>query len=147
MNTTVAHSVEAPASPLGPPFTDEFVRRMVATRKPTKEELRAIGSPNRHVALPSPALESVASILRDLSGELAMLGVVGIGLFGSVARGDDTPDSDVDVGVQMPSDGIRDHIRVRKLLEVNLNRRVDVVRLPFRFPLSALADDELVMVW
>ena len=35
VNTTIAHSVEASASPLDPPFTDEFVRRMVATRKPT----------------------------------------------------------------------------------------------------------------
>ena len=112
-----------------------------------REEHRAIDSPNRHVVIPTPARDSVAAILRGLRGELALLGVTGVGLFGSVARGDDTDESDVDVAVKMPTAGFEDYVNVGKLLEVNLNRQVGVVRLPFTFPLSAMAGGDLEMLW
>ena len=115
------------------------------TPEELREERRAIDSPNRHVVIPTPARDSVAAILRGLHGELALLGVTGVGLFGSVARGDDTTESDV--AVNMPTAGFEDYINVGKLLEVNLNRHVDVVRLPFTFPLSAMAGGDLEMLW
>ena len=49
--------------------------------------------------VPSPAKDAVVSMLRDLSGELALLGVTRIALFGSVARGEDGPESDIDIAV------------------------------------------------
>ena len=123
-------------------------RIVSAAAQAREDNHRVIECPNRHVNLPSPALERVEATLRDLSGELALLGVTGIGLFGSVARGDDTPESDVDVGVRMQSDGIWDHINdVGDLLEVHFNRPVDVIRLPFPFPLSTMAKGDLHMVW
>ena len=87
----------------------------------------------------------MAAILRGLHGELALLGVTGVGLFGSVARGDDTAESDI--AVNMPTAGFEDYINVGKLLEVNLNRHVDMVRLPFTFSLSAMAGGDLEMLW
>ena len=113
----------------------------------TDEERCAIKSPNRHVVLPTPARAAVESALRELAGELPLFRVTGIGLFGSVACGDDAPDSDVDVAVQMPSGGIMDYANVGNLLEVHFNRHVDVVRLPFPFPLDVMAGGELLMAW
>lgn len=127
--------------------TPAWLRHAIATPRPSWEERRAIRCPNRHASLPCPARESVEATLRDLSGELALLGVTAIGLFGSVARGDDTDESDVDVAVKMPTAGFEDYVNVGKLLEVNLNRHVDMVRLPFTFPLSAMAGGDLEMLW
>ena len=52
-----------------------------------------------------------------------------------------------DVAVNMPTAGFEDYINVGKLLEVNLNRHVDGVRLPFTFSLSAMAGGDLEMLW
>ena len=106
----------------------------------------AIVSPNPYAATPSPAKETVLAVIRELSGELALLGVTDIGLFGSVARGDDGPDSDIDVAVQVPGGDIGMSLRIAKLLEVHCNRRVDLTRLPLCWPLSRTAADDLLMV-
>ena len=82
-----------------------------------REEHRAIDSPSRHVVIPTPARDSVAVTAES------------------------------DVGVNMPTAGFEDYINVGKLLEVNLNRHVDVVRLPFTFSLSAMAGGDLEMLW
>ena len=130
-----------------PPPTDEWVRRVFASRTPSYEERRAIGSPNRHVVLPTPARESVAAILRDLSGELALLGVTRIGFFGSVARGDDTPSSDVDIAALFAGLDFTTHGALVELLERHFNRHVDVAFLPLEPPLSTVAGNDLHMVW
>ena len=145
--STVANLVEAPVlRPRPIPPTSEFVRRLFAPRPP-KEERRTIACPNRHASLPCPARERVASILRDLSGELALLGVTAIGLFGSVARGDDTPGSDVDVAALFADEDFTTRRVVNNFLEVHFNRHVDMVRLPLHHPLSVMASDDLIMVW
>jgi predicted nucleotidyltransferase len=62
--------------------------------------------------------------------------VARIGVFGSVARGDSTPDSDIDVLVQMTDEGdLFDLVGVKNLLEQNLGRSVDVV------PIGGLKQD------
>lgn len=114
---------------------------------PTREELRVIQSPNRHASLPCPAKGRVVSLLRELSGELALLGVTSIALFGSVARGDDTLESDVDIAVRVTNaNSLMAFTHVAELLEVHCNRHVDVVPLPLPRSLNATAGDDLVIV-
>jgi predicted nucleotidyltransferase len=78
----------------------------------------------------------VLNELRRLEPELARRNVARIGVFGSVARGDSTPDSDIDVLVQMTDEGdLFDLVGVKNLLEQNLGRSVDVV------PIGGLKQD------
>ena len=102
---------------------------------------------NRHVVLPTPAKDAVLSILRDLAPELAMLGVTRMALFGSVARGEDTPDSDVDIAVSVvdPPD-IMVFAYARNFIEMFLGRRADLVDLPLRWPLTETAAEDLIPV-
>ena len=48
--------------------------------------------------------ERVVGLLRERSGELRARGVRGLALFGSVARGEARPDSDVDLLVELEQD-------------------------------------------
>jgi predicted nucleotidyltransferase len=60
--------------------------------------------------------------------ELASLGVRSLDLFGSVARGDSGPNSDVDLLVEFAEPiGLFHFFRVQKRLEQVLGRRVDLV--------------------
>ena len=60
--------------------------------------------------------------------ELASLGVRSLDLFGSVARGDSGPDSDVDLLVEFAEPiGLFHFFRAQKRLEQVLGRRVDLV--------------------
>ena len=72
--------------------------------------------------------DQVLAILHDRSAEIEALGVTRLMLFGSVARGDDGPQSDVDVLVQFTGaptfDGYMD---LKFLLEDALHSRVDLV--------------------
>lgn len=55
-------------------------------------------------------------------------GAYNVRLFGSVARGDDQPDSDLDLLVEMePGRSLLDHIALKQDLEDLLGREVDVV--------------------
>lgn len=55
-------------------------------------------------------------------------GASDVRLFGSVARGDDRPDSDVDFIVRLaPGRSLLDLVRLESLLEQLLGRSVDVV--------------------
>ena len=47
----------------------------------------------------APAKARATALLRSLKGELAALGISEVWLFGSVARGDDGPDSDIAIKV------------------------------------------------
>jgi len=55
-------------------------------------------------------------------------GAYNVRLFGSVARGEDQPDSDLDLLVEMePGRSLLDHIALKQDLEGLLGRDVDVV--------------------
>lgn len=75
------------------------------------------------------------SRLQAHEAELRGLGVERLSLFGSVARGQDSAQSDVDVAVRL-SDELRGFRRIRQLdalrqrLETLLNAGVDVVEEP-----------------
>ena len=81
--------------------------------------------------------EAVIAVLRQHQPELERLGVRHAALFGSVARGESTADSDIDIAVDIDAKalpdvyayvGIKD--RVAKLFDV----RVDVVNREFLRP-------------
>ncbi len=63
--------------------------------------------------------ERVVGLLRGQSGELRAQGVRGLALFGSVARGEARPDSDIDLLVELDQDtklgfrvvGLQDDLR------------------------------------
>ena len=71
--------------------------------------------------------DSALTILREHRAELERFGVRSISIFGSVARGDARPDSDVDVLVELNDGvGLFGFIRLRRYLEEILGVRVDL---------------------
>jgi hypothetical protein len=66
-------------------------------------------------------------LLRAHMDELRTLGVLEISIFGSVARGEAGPDSDVDVLVELgPGIGLFEYIGIRDRLAEILGRSVDM---------------------
>ena len=66
--------------------------------------------------------------LRSYRGRLAELGVVSLSVFGSVARGESRPDSDVDFLVEFDGPATFDrYMQLKFFLEDVLNRRVDLL--------------------
>jgi predicted nucleotidyltransferase len=60
---------------------------------------------------------------------------VRIGIFGSTARGEDTPESDVDILYQLKNAvGLFNLVRIRDDLEQKLDRKVDLVSEQFVHP-------------
>jgi predicted nucleotidyltransferase len=75
-------------------------------------------------------LESVIQTLRDLLPELRQHGVVSIGVFGSLARGEAKSPSDVDLFVRFDPEAhatLATMGRVKDLLEARLSATVDLV--------------------
>jgi len=71
----------------------------------------------------------ILEIIGRLEAEIRALGVSRLAVFGSVARGEDRPDSDVDILVQF-SAGSKNYERflaLSELLESNLGRRIELV--------------------
>ncbi|WP_311242975.1 helix-turn-helix domain-containing protein [Microbacterium sp. WCS2018Hpa-23] len=74
------------------------------------------------------ARDRVIALSGELRRALLPLGAQRIRLFGSVARGDETPSSDIDLAVDVtPSVGVFDLLRMRREAEQILGRRVDLV--------------------
>ncbi len=72
--------------------------------------------------------EEVQRRLSEQRGELAELGVRSLDIFGSVARGEAAPGSDVDLLVEFDrSIGLVHFFRVQRRLEQILGCRVDLV--------------------
>lgn len=70
-------------------------------------------------------------VIREHQHELTRLGVVHASIFGSVARGNDRPDSDVDVVVEVDPAVVRGLFalgRIQVSLEEWMGRPVDVAR-------------------
>ena len=106
---------------------------------------------------PSPALfpdlrlPTIARLLRDGEAQWRAVGVTRVRIFGSVARGEATAESDIDLLLDFaPGEerGLLHLMQVRELLEDLLGRRVDVVteaslRPPLRSEILADAVDVL----
>ena len=99
--------------------------------------------------LHAPAKAGATALLRSLKGELAALGISEVWLFGSVARGDDGPDSDIDIAIKV-GEG-QEYASVVKfsaarLVRQRLGRPVDMALLPFGKRLATVAGEDLVRV-
>ena len=71
--------------------------------------------------------DQVLEALRDHRPELRELGVVKLGLFGSFARGEAGPESDVDLLVELDRRTFDRYMDAKLYLEDLLGRRVDLV--------------------
>ncbi len=70
--------------------------------------------------------ECVAKLLESLPYIQKEYGVTGLTLYGSVARGDNTPESDIDLLVDMPPK-IFAIVRLKEYLESILHNTVDLI--------------------
>ena len=96
-----------------------------------------------------PFKAAALAVLRDHADELRSMGVTGIWLFGSVARGDDDEQSDLDIAVSTDADGLDAVVvrgRTREYLEPIMGRAVDVAGHPLRRRLRPFAQSHLVSV-
>jgi uncharacterized protein len=102
--------------------------------------------PPRLSRLSGPVGRQVRRKRRDLVAVAAAHDVTNLRVFGSVARGEDRPDSDVDLLVDLPPDmGLPGLGRVREELEAILGTKVDLVPASDLNPaVRARAERELV---
>jgi predicted nucleotidyltransferase len=87
-------------------------------------------------------LDPIVATLRAHAEDLQRRGVAHASVFGSAARGDDRPDSDIDIMVELePEVGILAFSEIRLHLSDLLGRRVDLVTpgglQPFARPSAA----------
>lgn len=78
-----------------------------------------------------PALVQVLQLLRQNRVDLEKVGILHAEIFGSVARGEDTPDSDVDILVDLDPKLVDDlfaYSKVQRTLHDLLGRPVDIAR-------------------
>ena len=78
-----------------------------------------------------PTLVEVIRLLRSNRAELEKVGIRHAEIFGSVARGEDLPDSDVDIVVDLDPAMVRDlfaYSAVQRTLQNLVGRRVDIAR-------------------
>ncbi|OHC74797.1 MAG: hypothetical protein A3G18_10145 [Rhodospirillales bacterium RIFCSPLOWO2_12_FULL_58_28] len=96
-------------------------------------------------------LDDVMRRIRAEEAELRRRGVCHVAVFGSVARGDERPDSDVDIAVEIESGRSFSLIRMedtRLLLEDALGRPVDIGETDsFRPQIRASFERERVSVF
>ena len=70
--------------------------------------------------------DTILDFLRAHHTELYAMGVDKIGLFGSYARGEQRPDSDMDFLIQMRTPSYRDYMAVQHFLEDHLGGDIDL---------------------
>ena len=74
--------------------------------------------------------EEILEKLREYKAEKAeVYGIETIGLFGSCARGEQLPDSDIDVCLKLKKASFFDRMSIKEELEKIFNCKVDVVSL------------------
>jgi len=98
-----------------------------------------------------PELADVLRRLRSLETSLRSQGVASLWVFGSVARGDARPDSDVDLALQFAPDAtpsLFDIGRIKDEVETVLGRPVDIGERSAMTPrVAASAERDLVQVF
>ena len=71
---------------------------------------------------------TIEEVKKKIIPVLKQYGVIRASVFGSVARGEDRPDSDVDVLVEIPRPyGLIEFIGIKNALEDALDKKVDLV--------------------
>ena len=74
--------------------------------------------------------QDIIARLRENEAELRSRGVAHAALFGSRARGDNRPDSDTDIMIELASDaqvGVWDYVRLKEYIAGLIDGSVDVV--------------------
>lgn len=72
--------------------------------------------------------ETILNVLNDHMADIREKGVKSLGLFGSIARGESTSRSDVDILIEFKDPiGLFEFIRVKQYLEMLTGRQVDLV--------------------
>lgn len=97
----------------------------------------------------------IESVIKRLKGEEATLrtkGVTNISIFGSLTRGDNDDESDIDLAckIDMTSKmGLTEFYNIREYLEALLETKVDLIHEPVRFKprLQAEIDKDRVVVF
>lgn len=104
--------------------TQEHVARSMGVTQPAVSQL--IKAAKRIAELDSPeALAAAAPVIKDTA---ETLGFTDVAVFGSLARGQGTPHSDIDLLVRPPRGAVLGDLeRLRSLLSELLGRNVDVV--------------------
>jgi len=98
---------------------------LAATLKPSNSTDLIRGD---HMKEKTLNLDEVLGILKKRKSEFkAAYGVTAIGLFGSLARGEATPDSDVDVVVKMSKPDLFYMVHIKEELEDDYKTKVDIV--------------------
>lgn len=79
---------------------------------------------------PTPTLERLVGMRDEILAVVRSHRGKDVHVFGSVVRGDDSPDSDIDFVVTLEDDGgFFDYMRIRSGLQELLGRRVDVISI------------------
>lgn len=74
--------------------------------------------------------EDILKLLRDYKERYAdQYGILELGIFGSVARNEDTAESDVDICIRTKTPDAFMLVHIREDLEVIVQRHVDIVRV------------------
>jgi uncharacterized protein len=98
-----------------------------------------------------PQLADVVGQLRALEKPLRARGISAVWVFGSVARGDAKPDSDVDLAIDFKMDTLSplfELVRIKEEIEAALGRPVDIgERSSMVERVIATADRDLVRVF
>ena len=96
-----------------------------------------------------PDRRDVIEQVRAVEPELRDLGVAALYLFGSVARGDASWNSDVDIGVRIGDEALMEYgdLDAAMMLEQRLRRHVDIVLMPFNDRFARCVGDDLVKVF
>ena len=73
--------------------------------------------------------KTVLKIVKESKKELAKLGVIKIGIFGSFAKGNFTKDSDIDILVEIEKSKktLHNFLEIKRYLERKLQRKIDLV--------------------
>jgi predicted nucleotidyltransferase len=69
----------------------------------------------------------IQTLERELETLRSRFGVKSLGLFGSIARGDASPDSDIDILVEFDTPSFDHYMELKFYLEELLGRSVDLV--------------------
>jgi uncharacterized protein len=121
-----------------------------ATEVDRLNRLRASRSPKTDTSVGrAPRRDPILAILRDFKRDCAdELGILEIGIFGSVARDAAGKDSDLDVCVKTKTPNPYALVRIKDAIEGRVQRRVDIVRVRERMNplLKARIDREGIYV-
>ena len=92
--------------------------------------------------------ESIIARLRENEAALRARGIVHAALFGSRARGDNRPDSDIDILIEIAPDSVQDiyaYAGLKAAVAAIFAERVDVTNRNFLKPfVKPLADNEAI---